>query len=239
MDPVKIGFLGSSAPTSPHLDSFRPCVPKDVEFTFVQETDAGESLWDVQGKTDSLIGQANELIARHGWHGLVISGGPMEVLNPGLWERLAAEVKVPVATALRSSALALKALGAARILLMTPVDDKLKDLYRDYLAGFGLRAVYPPQTMGKHTDALKLTSQEVAQMTRQTFTAHAGLDAIYFQGALLDPLPVLQQLESELKVPIVASSLARMWDVLSQLGRSYSIPSYGTLVANWPAVPRL
>lgn len=239
MDRVKIGFLGSSAPTSPHLDSFRPCVPKDVEFTFEQENDVGESLWDMQGKTDGLIRQANELIARHGWDGLVISGGPKEVLNPGMWERLAVEVKVPVATALRSSALALKALGATRILLMTPVDDKLKDLYRDYLTGFGLAAVYPAQTLAKHTDALKLTAQEVAQMTRQNFAAHTGLDAIYFQGALLDPLPVLQQLETELRVPIVASSLARMWDVLSQLGRRYSIPGYGNLVANWPALPRL
>ncbi len=222
-----------------HYTSFRPCVPKDVEFTFEQETDAGESLWDMQGKTDGLIRQANELIARHGWDGLVISGGPKEVLNPDMVVRLAVEVKVPVATALRSSALALKALGAARILLMTPVDDKLKDLYRDYLARFGLTAVYPPQTLGKHTDALKLTAPEVAQMTRQTFAAHAGLDAIYFQGALLDPLPVLDQLETELGVPIVASSLARMWDVLSQLGRRYSIAGYGSLVANWPAAPRL
>lgn len=238
MDRIKIGFLGSSPASSPHLASFRPCVPKDVEFTFEQENDVGESLWDMQGKTDGLIRQANELIARHGWDGLVISGGPKEVLNPGMWERLGVEIKVPVATALRSSALALRALGASRILLMTPVDDKLKDLYRDYLAGFGLTAVYPPQTLRKHTDALNLTPQEVAGMARQTFAAHSGVDAIYFQGALLDPLPILDQLETELHVPIVASSLARMWDVLSQLGRSYSIAGYGRLVASWPALPR-
>jgi hypothetical protein len=115
MNRVKIGFLGSTAPSSPHLDSFRPCVPKDVEFTFVQEADAGESLWDVRGKTEALIRQANELIERHGWDGLVISGGPKEVLNPGMWERLCVEIKVPVATALRSSALALKALGATLV----------------------------------------------------------------------------------------------------------------------------
>jgi maleate cis-trans isomerase len=159
--------------------------------------------------------------------------------SPAQWERLCVEIKVPVATALRSSALALKALGATRILLMTPVDDKLKELYRDYLAGAGFAAVYPPQTLHKHTDALKLTPQEVAQMTRQTFAAHPGVEAIYFQGALLDPLPILDQLETELRVPIVASSLARMWDILSQLGRSYKIPGYGILLANWPPLPRL
>ncbi|MGZ8436819.1 MAG: aspartate racemase/maleate isomerase family protein, partial [Candidatus Binatia bacterium] len=75
--------------------------------------------------------------------------------------------------------------------------------------------------------------------TRQTFAAHPGVDAIYFQGALLDPLPILDQLETDLRVPIVASSLARMWDILSQLGLTYRIPGYGTLLANWPPLPRL
>ena len=237
MDRIKIGFLGSSPTSSPHLASFRPCVPKDVEFTFEQETDAGESLWDMQGKTDGLIRQANELIARHGWDGLVISGGPKEVLNPDMVVRLAVEVKVPVATALRSSALALKALGAARILLMTPVDDKLKDLYRDYLARFGLTAVYPPQTLGKHTDALKLTAPEVAQMTRQTFAAHAGLDAIYFQGAVLDPMDCLEQMERELNLPVIASNPAMNWYLLSKLGVKHPLAGVGRLLSTWPALP--
>jgi hypothetical protein len=195
---TKIGFIGSSAPSSPHLDSFRAFAPKDIDFTFVQEVNPGASLWDAQGKLDSLIGQVNDLIERHKWNGVIISGGPKEVLNAGMWERLAAEVKVPVATALRSSVAALKVFAAARILLMTPVDDKLKDLYRDYLAGFGIEAVYPPQTLRVYTDAQKLTPEDVARMTRETFAAHSGIDAIYFQGALLDPLTVLDKLECEL-----------------------------------------
>jgi maleate cis-trans isomerase len=65
--------------------------------------------------------------------------------------RLAAELPVPVATALRSSAAALKAFAAKRILLMAPVDDRLKQLYRDYVSGFGVEALYPPQTLRAHT----------------------------------------------------------------------------------------
>jgi maleate cis-trans isomerase len=234
---AKIGFIGSSAPSSPHLDSFRAFAPKDIDFTFVQEVNPGASLWDAQGKLDSLIGQVNDLIERHKWNGVIISGGPKEVLNAGMWERLASEVKVPVATALRSSVAALKVFAAARILLMTPVDDKLKDLYRDYLAGFGIEAVYPPQTLRVYTDAQKLTPEDVARMTRETFAAHSGIDAIYFQGALLDPLAVLDQLESELQVPIVASSPARLWVILSQIGLSHKVPGYGKLLATWPSLP--
>ena len=34
---VKIGFIGSSAPSSPHHESFKAFIPKDIDFTFVQE----------------------------------------------------------------------------------------------------------------------------------------------------------------------------------------------------------
>jgi maleate cis-trans isomerase len=234
---AKIGFMGSSAPSSAHHDSFRAVIPRDIEFTFVQETGASGSLWDAKGKLDALIQQARQLVEQNKWDGLIISGAPKEVLNPGMAARAAAELKVPVAMALRSSAAALKAFGARRILLMTPVDDQLKGLYRDYLAPFDIEAVYPPQTLRAHTEAQKLTPDDVANMTRETFAANSNIDAIYFQGALLDPLKVLERLESELQVPIVASNPAMLWVVLSKVGLSYKIPGYGKLLAAWPALP--
>ena len=42
---------------------------------------------------------------------------------------------------------------------MTPVDDELKKLYRDYLDGFGIESFYPPQILRAHTDALKLSAE--------------------------------------------------------------------------------
>lgn len=234
---AKIGFLGSSSPSSRHHDSFRAFIPKDIEFTFVQEAGADGSLWSAKGKLDALIRQSLELIARYKWDGLIISGAPKEVLNPNMSARLAAELPVPAATALRSSAAALEAFAAKRILLMTPVDDQLKRLYRDYLTAFGVEAAYPLQTLRAHTDAQRLTPEEVATMTRETFAAQSKIDAIYFQGALLDPLKVLDQLESELQVPIVASNPAMLWVILSKLGLGYKIPGYGKLLGEWPALP--
>ncbi len=234
---AKIGFIGSSAPSSPHHDSFKAFIPADIDFTFVQEAGSGGSLWDARDKLDSLLQQSRELIDQHEWNGLIISGAPKEVLNANMTARLAAELQVPVATALGSSCAALKTFAAERILLMTPVDDRLKALYRDYLANFGIEALYPPQLLRAHTDAVKLNSEEVANLTRAAFEANANVDAIYFQGALLDPLKVLDCLESELNVPIVASNPAMLWVILSKLGLSYNIPGYGKLLAIWPAMP--
>jgi hypothetical protein len=73
---VKIGFIGSSAPSSPHHASFRSFIPKDVDFTFVQEAGAKTSLYDARGKVHELIDQVRQLVAERGWHGVIISGAP-------------------------------------------------------------------------------------------------------------------------------------------------------------------
>ena len=234
---LNIGFIGSSSPASPHHESFKALIPRDIEFTFVQEAGEKNSLYDARGKVDALIGQVQELVAKRGWHGVIISGAPKEALNPGMWERVSAELEVPVSLALRSSVAALTAFAAKRILLMTPIDDNLKKLYRNYIARFGIESFYPPQTLRAHTDAQKLTSQDVEAMTRSALAQYPHVDAIYFQGALLDPLPVLEALEAELKIPIVASNPAMLWLILSKLGRRYAIARYGKLLSAWPNLP--
>jgi maleate isomerase len=171
-----------------------------------------------------------ELVKQNGWNGVIVSGAPKEAFNPTMWERLTSALNIPVAT--------LKAVSAKQILLMTPVDDELKKMYRNFLAGFGITAVYPPQTLAKRTDAVKLTAADVESMTKKTFAEYSGVDAIYFQGALLDPLNVLDKLETELQVPIVASNPAMLWFVLSKLGLRYEISGYGRLLSSWPALPR-
>ena len=233
----KIGFLGSSAPSSPHHASFKKFIPEDIDFTFMQESGGSGSLYNARGKTDALIAQAKELIGEENWQGLIISGGPKEALNPGMWEQVSAAINIPIALALRSSVAALKTFSARHILLMTPVDDRLKQLYRDYLAGFGIEADFPPQILRSHTDAQKLTSSEVEAMMRQALAEFSNVDAIYFQGALLDPIPILEKLERELSLPIIASNPAMLWLILSKLGRRYTIAGYGKLLSSWPNIP--
>lgn len=235
--PIKIGFLGSSSPSSPHHASFKKFIPSDIEFTFMQERGENTSLYDAKGKVGSLIAQAKEMIAEHNWNGLIISGGPKEALNPSMWHEVSAAISIPIALALRSSVAALTSFGAKKILLMTPVDDQLKELYREYISGFDMETFFMPQVLRAHTDAQKLTSADVEEMTRKTLAAYPRADAIYFQGALLDPIPILEKMENELKLPIVASNPAMLWLVLSKLGLRYEISGYGKLLASWPKVP--
>jgi hypothetical protein len=45
---IKIGFIGSSAPASPHHESFKTFIPKDIDFTIVQESGAKTSLYGIE-----------------------------------------------------------------------------------------------------------------------------------------------------------------------------------------------
>jgi maleate cis-trans isomerase len=234
---TKIGFLGSSAPSSPHHASFKAFIPREIDFTFVQEAGAKTSLYDAKGKVAPLIEQSKQLIEANHWNGLIISGAPKEALNPGMWEQVSAALQVPVVLALRSSVAALKAFSVKRILLMTPVDDQLKKIYHDYLAAFAIESFYPPQILRAHTDAQNLTASDIEAMTKNALAVFPSVDAIYFQGALLDPIPILDKLETELNLPVIASNPAMLWLVLSKLGLSYNIAGYGNLLSSWPALP--
>lgn len=47
---IAIGFLGASAPSSPHHDSFRLLIHKDIHFTFVREAGVKGSLYDARAR---------------------------------------------------------------------------------------------------------------------------------------------------------------------------------------------
>jgi maleate isomerase len=129
---------------------------------------------------------------------------------------------------------ALRALGVQRILLMTPFDDEMNARLVANLAGRGFESVGNGKSFASPDDAVDLPPDAVFQLTMQALAEADRPQGIYFQGAVLDPIKVMDRLEAETGLPIVASNLAMLWSVLSQLGRSYSIQGFGRLVRDWP-----
>jgi maleate cis-trans isomerase len=71
-------------------------------------------------------------------------------------------------------------------------------------------------------------------LTQQALGEMGAVDAIYFQGAVLDPLKVLDRIEEKLKTIAIASNPAMLWDILLQLDRHAAVNGYGKLLAQWP-----
>ena len=234
---TRIGWLGPSLPTSSHLQKVERLVPSKVDLVYEQLVLHYGVLNDVQGKLDAIVTRAAELTHKHRWDGLIFPGAPREVLNPGLFAGFSSALKVPVATALRASAAALHTFSAKRILLLTPFDESLNKLICTFLADFGIAAASASETLRHYTDALRMTPEDVVAYARRAISEHRGVDAIYFQGAVLDPTDCLETMESELKVPVVASNPAMIWYMLSKLGLKNQTSGYGKLLETWPALP--
>lgn len=209
-------------------------VPDSVKFDFQGLGLFGQSLYEIIGKKQQVLRRVTELAAEKKWHAVILIGAPTEVMNPGLFAELKAVLQIPVTTALTASVHALQHYDAKRLLLLTPFETRLNGMIEEYLtdAGFSVRA---PKSFANIGEAGRLGPEAVYDLTKQALAEVGSVDAIYFQGAVLDPLPVLQQIENDLKITAIASNPAMLWEILSQLGRRAPIPGYGKLLADWPS----
>jgi maleate cis-trans isomerase len=167
------------------------------------------------------------------WDGLILTAAPTEVLNPGLYDALQAALTIPFTTALNACVHALRVYSAPKVLLLTPFDQRLNDLIVAHLAKAGVTAI-SPNSFDQLDVPKRMTPDEVFDLTKKNLAGAGKVDAIYFQGAVLDPIKCLERIESELKATVVASNPAMFWYVLSKLKLSYPMNGYGRLLREWP-----
>lgn len=232
---ARIGFVSGGAGSMPHYNSFLPIIPKEVEIDFQGLDLYGKSLYEIADKKDFIVGRVKELIAQRGWHGAILSAAPTEVLNPGLYDSLKAALSVPFTTALNACVAALRTYSAPKVLLLTPFDGRLNELIVEHLKKVGVMAL-APQSFQELAVPKRMMPDEVFDLTKKNLAAVGKIDAIYFQGAVLDPIKCLERIESELNATVIASNPAMFWYVLSGLGLKYPMSGYGRLLREWPAI---
>jgi maleate isomerase len=139
-------------------------------------------------------------------------------------------------TAVSSAVAALKVFSAISVLLMTPFDAKSDAAIKDNLNGLGFTVYLGPAFEGRKAGTgVDLNADQLYDLVVKTYQSYPPADAIYFQGATMDPLPIIQRLEDALNVPVIASNPAMIWNMLSMLGVKGSVKNYGRLLSAWPA----
>lgn len=232
---LNIGFISPGPATWPHYDSFMALIPEFVKFDFQGLGLYGKSLYEITGKKTEIVSRINELALAKQWHAVIVIGAPIEVMNPGLLADLLSALTIPVTTALSASVAALRSYQAKRLLLLTPFESRLNRMIEDYLRATAFDVV-APRSFADIGQAGQLDPEAVYDLTQEALQETGSVDAIYFQGAVLDPLKVLEKIESDLKTTAIASNPAMLWNILSQLGRSAAIRGYGKLLTEWPAI---
>ena len=232
---AKIGFVSGGAGSMPHYNSFLPMIPADIALDFQGLELYGSSLYEIGGKKETIVRRVGEFVLNRKWDGVIVTAAPTEVLNPGLFDALQASLSVPFTTALHACVAALRVYAAPRVLLLTPFDARLNELICAHLQKVGVTALAPHsfQELGVPK---RMTPEEVFELTKKNLSAVCKVDAIYFQGAVLDPIKVLDRIEGELETTVIASNPAMFWFVLSKLGLKYPMAGYGRLLREWPAI---
>jgi hypothetical protein len=233
---AKVGFVSGGAGSMPHYNSFLPMVPAEVELDFQGLQLYGNSLYEIGGKKETIVRRVGAFILNRKWDGVIVTAAPTEVLNPGLFDALQLALTVPFTTALHACVAALRVYAARRVLLLTPFDARLNELICKHLQKVGITAL-APHSFPELGVPKRMTPEEVFELTKKTLSAAGNVDAIYFQGAVLDPIKCLERIESELNATVVASNPAMFWYVLSKLKLSYPMSGYGRLMREWPVTP--
>lgn len=232
---ARVGFVSGGASSMPHYNSFLPIVPKDIQIDFLGMQLYGKSLYEIADKKDIILEKVQSYIQERKWDGLILTAAPTEVLNPGLYDSLNRALKIPFTTALNACVAALRVYSAPKVLLLTPFDAKLNDLIVAHLAKAGVTAI-SPNSFDQLDVPKRMTPDEVFDLAKKNLAGAGKVDAIYFQGAVLDPIKCLERIESELKATVVASNPAMFWYVLSKLKLSYPMTGYGRLLREWPMI---
>jgi hypothetical protein len=232
---ARIGFVSGGAGSMPHYNSFLPIVPKEIEIDFQGLELYGKSLYEIADKKEIIVRRVSEFVANRAWNGVIVTAAPTEVLNPGLFDSLKAALSVPFTTALHACVAALRVYSAPRVLLLTPFDARLNELIVQHLQKVGVTAI-APHSFEELAVPKGMTPDEVFELTKKNLAAVGKVDAIYFQGAVLDPIKCLDRIESEVNATVIASNPAMFWYVLSKLKLSYPMSGYGRLLREWPGI---
>jgi len=230
---VHIGLLTSRNADRPHFDGLRGLVPAEVGLT-IESVGVGPEA-AVDDRTEAVVRRATEIVRDQPIEGLIITGAPLTVLNPDIEKKLAEAITIPVTTPLRAAIAALHAMNSKKLILMTPFDDDINSRLQDRLKQSGFTVLSCPslEYLGARTGA-HVAADKIFGIMEKIVHETPGADAIYFQGAPFNPLPIIHRIESELKLPVIASNPAMLWHILSRLGHKFSIQGYGRLLASWP-----
>ena len=156
------------------------------------------------------------------------------VAGPGREEELAGEITqetgIPAYTTSSAVVAALQALGARRVLLVTPYIDEVnqheiaflehRGIQVDGCEAFGLRDT---------RDIAKVASEEVAERVMKRADEAKRSGAVFISCTNLLTMDQIDMLERELGVPVASSNQSSLWIALRHMGVDASAITPGSL----------
>ncbi|MEO8445295.1 MAG: hypothetical protein ABI567_09850 [Gammaproteobacteria bacterium] len=156
-------------------------------------------------------------------------------LEDRLTAEAAADCGLPVVTAAQSIRLALAALGARSVALVSPYPAGLAEAGYRYWDSAGIRVVARLRvdtTLDDTHRIYELTSNDALAALRQV--DRSGADCVLASGTGMPTLRALQLLRGEIPLPVLSSNLCLAWALTRTVAPELAPPSPGLPTATTP-----
>jgi maleate cis-trans isomerase len=179
-------------------------------------------------------------LARNGAEYFVLNSSPMITHGgPGsdirLIDQLRAVTGQPGTTTTTSAIRAMRAMGAKRIAMSSPYVDRNPKL-EAFLEAEGFEIVSSYGMSEDLTRIHRIPGEVAYRVGRNAFREAAGkADVLYMAGGRLRVLDVLEELESDIKAPVISSTQAVVWEMCNHFGTTEPIEGFGRLLREFPA----
>lgn len=126
---------------------------------------------------------------------------------------------------------ALAALGARRVLLLTPYIAAVHDREVAFLAAHGID-VAGGSMLGLNSNAemAELAPERIADQVRAGAAEASGADACFISCTAIRSAGLIAQLEDELGMPVITSNQVMAWHMLRRCGIADAVPGFGRLM---------
>jgi maleate isomerase len=130
-------------------------------------------------------------------------------------------------TAFGSVVCALKQIGAQKIALGTPYNEKNTMQCKNLLEAYGFEVIHFGRLDGVKNiyDETSTRALELAHHVN-----HPKAQAVFLSGVGMPTIDILEKAEIELKLPVISSIVATMWNALKITKYKSSIAGYGSLL---------
>ena len=139
----------------------------------------------------------------------------------------------PGTTTTTAAVQAMKAMGIRRIALCTPYKAVNQKMIA-FLEGEGLEVVHEYGMTEKLTKIHRIPAEASYRIARDAVWSSPPCDALYMPGGRLPVTEIVDDLEADLGIPVIASTPTIVWEICSFFGIKRPIEGHGSLLREFP-----
>jgi maleate cis-trans isomerase len=140
---------------------------------------------------------------------------------------------VPGTTTTTAAVNAMKAMGIRTITLVTPYK-KANEKMKVFLAAEGIEVVHEYGMTDPLTKIHRMPTEASYRVARNAAWDAPKCDALYMPGGRLPVMEILEELESDIGMPVIASTPTIVWEICSFFGIRRGIDGAGMLLKQFP-----